>query len=257
MATRPDEAAEALGQSTIDLLHATDDFPANARTAIVEAALTVGKWEGVADRLRSNGQRRRVRVVVTPRRDAEGRPIGLLRVAKDVSGESSFRDEIRRAKLFDDAIVGTPQEAVDKLLELAQINARRAEQLFKNRLIPQSDHDTTMAALHQAEAMVKIREASLKKAKTDLERTTIYAPIDGVVISRNIEVGQTVAAVLSEPAPPPSPSRTSSCAATSRSRRRSASRSSIPSSIQSSTRRTASAPAEACSSTGLPAAARP
>ncbi len=84
-------------------------------------------------------------------------------------------------------------------LELAQVNARRSEELYKNRLISQSDNDNAMAALHQAEAMVKIREASLKKAKTDLERTTIYAPIDGVVISRNIEVGQTVAASFNTP----------------------------------------------------------
>src|SRR6266545_1863500 len=84
-------------------------------------------------------------------------------------------------------------------LELAQVNARRSEELYKNRLISQSDHEKAMADLHQAEAMVKIREASLKKVKTDLERTTIYAPIDGVVISRNIEVGQTVAASFNTP----------------------------------------------------------
>jgi HlyD family secretion protein len=84
-------------------------------------------------------------------------------------------------------------------LELAQVNARRAQELYKNRLIAQSDYDTTMAGLHQAEAMVKIREASVKKVKTDLERTTIYAPIDGFVISRNIEVGQTVAASFNTP----------------------------------------------------------
>src|SRR2546426_7498759 len=84
-------------------------------------------------------------------------------------------------------------------LELAQVTARRAEALYKSKLISQSDYDNAMAALHQAEAVVKIREASLKKAKTDLERTTIYAPIDGVVISRNIEVGQTVAASFNAP----------------------------------------------------------
>src|SRR6185295_1541980 len=84
-------------------------------------------------------------------------------------------------------------------MELAQINARRAEELFKSRLIPESDYQTTMAGLHQAEAMVKIREASLKKIKTDLERTTILAPIDGIVISRNIEEGQTVAASFNTP----------------------------------------------------------
>src|SRR5437773_4445430 len=84
-------------------------------------------------------------------------------------------------------------------LELAQYNATRAEELYKDKLISKSDHEKTMADLHQAQAMVKIREASLKKVKTDLERTTIYAPIDGVVISRNIEVGQTVAASFNTP----------------------------------------------------------
>ncbi len=84
-------------------------------------------------------------------------------------------------------------------LELAQVNARRAEELHKNSLIPRSDYDKAMADLHQAEAMVKIREASLKRSQTDLERTTIYAPIDGVVISRNVEVGQTVAASFNTP----------------------------------------------------------
>jgi HlyD family secretion protein len=84
-------------------------------------------------------------------------------------------------------------------LELAQINARRAEELHKNRLIADADHDLTLASLHQAEASLKIRQALLQRAKTDLERTTIYAPIDGVIISRNIEVGQTVAASFNTP----------------------------------------------------------
>ncbi|MBI4326792.1 MAG: efflux RND transporter periplasmic adaptor subunit [Chloroflexi bacterium] len=84
-------------------------------------------------------------------------------------------------------------------LELAQVNARRAEELHKNSLIPRSDYDKAMADLHQAEAIVKIREASLKRSQTDLDRTTIFAPIDGVVISRNVEVGQTVAASFNTP----------------------------------------------------------
>src|SRR5688572_23307730 len=44
-----------------------------------------------------------------------------------------------------------------------------------------------------------MREASLSRAKVDLERTTIYAPISGIVISRNIEVGQTVASSFNTP----------------------------------------------------------
>src|ERR1041385_2407498 len=44
-----------------------------------------------------------------------------------------------------------------------------------------------------------MRQAALNKSKVDLERTTIYAPIDGIVISRVVDVGQTVAASFSAP----------------------------------------------------------
>jgi HlyD family secretion protein len=84
-------------------------------------------------------------------------------------------------------------------LELATLNHKRAAQLWKSKLIPESDHDTTLVAMHQAEAVVKTRQASLNKAKVDFERTTIYAPIDGIVISRMVDVGQTVAASFNAP----------------------------------------------------------
>jgi HlyD family secretion protein len=66
-------------------------------------------------------------------------------------------------------------------------------------LVAAADLDKTLADLHQAQAVVRTREASVNKAKVDLERTTIYAPIDGVVISRNVDVGQTVAASFTAP----------------------------------------------------------
>src|SRR5437667_5271803 len=84
-------------------------------------------------------------------------------------------------------------------LELSQIQAKRAEQLFKDKLISDSDHDTDRANPHQAQAMVQIKEASLANAKVNLERCTIYSPVDGTVISRNVDIGQTVAASLSAP----------------------------------------------------------
>ena len=84
-------------------------------------------------------------------------------------------------------------------LRLAQANFHRARELFASKLIAQSDYDQTDASLAQAEAMVKMREANVERAKVDLSRTTITAPIDGMVISRKIEVGQTVAASLNSP----------------------------------------------------------
>jgi HlyD family secretion protein len=84
-------------------------------------------------------------------------------------------------------------------LELAQINARRTGELFRNKLVPESEHDSVLAYLHQAEASARISEGALKKAQVDLARCKIYAPVDGIVISRDVNVGQTVAASLSAP----------------------------------------------------------
>lgn len=84
-------------------------------------------------------------------------------------------------------------------MELSQINARRAEELYKSKLIPQSDFDTALANLHQTQAVVQSKKASLSRTKVDLDHCTIYSPVDGTVISRSVDVGQTVAASLSAP----------------------------------------------------------
>jgi len=83
--------------------------------------------------------------------------------------------------------------------ELTEVNYRRATNLLQNNLIPAADADKAVADLHQAEASVKMDEANLESRKVDLERTTIRAPIDGVIISRNVDVGQTVAASFNTP----------------------------------------------------------
>lgn len=84
-------------------------------------------------------------------------------------------------------------------LELAELNAKRSTDLLAANLIPAADNDKAQADLHQAQAQVKIKQAALERSKVDLARCTIYAPVDGVVISRNVDVGQTVAASLSAP----------------------------------------------------------
>lgn len=84
-------------------------------------------------------------------------------------------------------------------LELARVNAKRTEDLFARKTSSQADLDQAMATLHQAEANVKIKQGALDKAKADLDHCTITSPIDGVVISRNVDVGQTVAASLQAP----------------------------------------------------------
>jgi len=84
-------------------------------------------------------------------------------------------------------------------LELARVNAKRTQELFARKTSSQADLDQALANLHQAEANIKIKQGALDKAKADLEHCTITSPIDGVVISRNVDVGQTVAASLQAP----------------------------------------------------------
>ena len=83
--------------------------------------------------------------------------------------------------------------------DLAKVNAMRTQDLFARKTSSQADLDQAMANLHQAEANVKIKQGVLDKAKVDLEHCTITSPVDGTVISRNVDVGQTVAASLQAP----------------------------------------------------------
>ncbi|HVM51213.1 MAG TPA: efflux RND transporter periplasmic adaptor subunit [Candidatus Acidoferrum sp.] len=84
-------------------------------------------------------------------------------------------------------------------LELQTVEAKRQKQLFDAKLISASDNDTAVASLHQAQAQVQMKQAALEKAQLDLDHCTIYSPVDGIVISRNVDVGQTVAASMNAP----------------------------------------------------------
>ncbi|HRT04847.1 MAG TPA: efflux RND transporter periplasmic adaptor subunit [Kiritimatiellia bacterium] len=84
-------------------------------------------------------------------------------------------------------------------LKLAEANFRRAQELRGLELVSQADFDQSEASLAQAKATLRMKEASLSKVKVDLEKTTIFSPMDGVVISRAVDVGQTVAASLNAP----------------------------------------------------------
>lgn len=83
--------------------------------------------------------------------------------------------------------------------ELVRLNAERVASLFERNLVSQQEVDQARASLRQAEATLSIREAALQQAEVDLARCTIYAPIDGIVLSRQIDVGRTVAASLNAP----------------------------------------------------------
>jgi HlyD family secretion protein len=91
-------------------------------------------------------------------------------------------------------------------VEDAQLKLARARDLAERQLLPKADLETAEANSRTAQAAVKSAEAqlvqgqaSLNQTKVNLSHTVITAPIDGVVISRNVDVGQTVAASMQAP----------------------------------------------------------
>ena len=82
----------------------------------------------------------------------------------------------------------------------------RSKGLLEKKLIAQADYDTAEANLDVANASVAMAKGSLEQAKASLHQnqvnldyTKIVSPTDGVVISRSVDVGQTVAAAMSAP----------------------------------------------------------
>jgi HlyD family secretion protein len=90
--------------------------------------------------------------------------------------------------------------------ENAKLQYDRAEALFERKAIAQADLDTARATMRAANGDVTAAhgnmeqaKASLHQAQVNLDYTTIVSPTTGVVISRSVDVGQTVAASLSAP----------------------------------------------------------
>ena len=84
-------------------------------------------------------------------------------------------------------------------LELQQAQIARDSQMFSNKLISGSDYDTAVATLHEAEATVTIQQGALDNAQASLGYCRITAPVSGIVISRKVDVGQTVNAAMNTP----------------------------------------------------------
>jgi len=83
--------------------------------------------------------------------------------------------------------------------ELDRLTAKRKQDLVSQHAATQADLDKAVADLGQAEANVIIKQAALERAQADLGHCRILAPVDGIVIARKVDVGQTVAAEMTTP----------------------------------------------------------
>lgn len=141
-------------------------------------------------------------------------PVTTVQVGSQVSGTlaalyADFNDRVRAGQVlaqldptFLRAQVAQSQADLTRaevtLRQAARDSARTAP-LAAEGLVAQADLDAALTALDAARASVESARASLERAETNLRYATIASPIDGVVVSRDVDVGQTVAASLSAP----------------------------------------------------------
>jgi HlyD family secretion protein len=135
-------------------------------------------------------------------------------VGTQVSGQVAemlvdFNDRVTRGQLIariDPTILEAEIRAAEASMartraeaEQRRVERERAESLHADGLATDSDLDAARANDAVARANVLSGQVALDRARRNLAYTEIRAPIDGVVVSRNVDVGQTVAASLSAP----------------------------------------------------------
>jgi HlyD family secretion protein len=88
---------------------------------------------------------------------------------------------------------------IDTKIILDRVQIKRDQDLLKHQIIAESTFDTDQAQLMMDLATQRQLAAALKLARTDLSYTTIRSPIDGVVIARKVQIGQTVTSAFKTP----------------------------------------------------------
>jgi len=117
----------------------------------------------------------------------------------DAKRDFDRKTELFARKLIARSDLDSSQASHDSAL--AQVDSAKAHEQALDSAIQSSTAQlrVVQAMLVSARAQVEQKSAALKQAQVDLDHTTILAPVDGVVVSRQVDVGQTVAASLQAP----------------------------------------------------------
>ncbi len=140
--------------------------------------------------------------------------INTIQVGTQVSGKVSeiyvdFNDHVKKGQLIA-RIDPTLLEQAVRLADADLARARaglsdakrqfdRSKDLYQQKAITENDYSTAEYNLEIAKAALESAQVNLDRAKQNLAYTEIRSPVDGVVIDRTVDVGQTVAASLSAP----------------------------------------------------------
>ncbi len=141
-------------------------------------------------------------------------PVTLVNVGSQVSGivkkiYADFNDHVKAGQILlelDPSLIEAQLqqstanvESARASLELAQANEARTRGLFAQEYVTRLELDQSVQALKAAQAQLAVYEAQAKRDRTNLSYTVIRSPVSGVVVSREVNTGQTVAASFQTP----------------------------------------------------------
>jgi HlyD family secretion protein len=141
-------------------------------------------------------------------------PVTLVSVGTQVSGTVKklyvdFNSKVEKGQILlelDDALLAAQlkQSAANvqnaqATMDLATANDKRTHDLFALQYVAQQDLDTAVQAKKSAVALLLSARAQLEKDRANLAYSVIRSPVSGVVVDREVDVGQTVAASLQTP----------------------------------------------------------
>lgn len=141
-------------------------------------------------------------------------PVETVEVGTQVSGKVvtiyvDFNSEVKKGDLLAELDKLTLNESLSRAqanltsaesqLKYAKLSFERTQQLYDAKAATLADYEAAQNTYTQAQMSMKNAQAQYDQAKVDLSYADIYSPIDGVVLDRAVEVGQTVAASFSTP----------------------------------------------------------
>jgi HlyD family secretion protein len=140
--------------------------------------------------------------------------VQTIQVGTQVSGQiaaiyANYNDHVRKGQLLASIDPTLQHQAVEEAqvqleramatMEQAQSDYARNKQLYDLKFIAPSEFGTVQSNYSVQKANVRSAQIALDRARQNLAYTKIYAPINGVIVERNVDVGQTVAANFSTP----------------------------------------------------------
>ncbi|GJH39618.1 hemolysin D [Capnocytophaga sp. HP1101] len=141
-------------------------------------------------------------------------PVDEVEVGTQVSGLVSkiyvdYNSQVKKGQLLAELDKTNLQEMVVNAtanynsalneLNYYRQNYERQQKMYNAQVISQQDYEQALYQFNNAKTNVAQRLTSLNQAKTNLGYANIYSPIDGIILSKEVEEGQTVAASMSAP----------------------------------------------------------